>query len=73
MRLVAGVPAEFQRDGIRFLSLVHDVDETDGWYLMMHEAQDDDSKFDSWHEAEADAREEALEDWGVTPGMWVEG
>lgn len=68
-KITAKVPASHQRDGIQFLALEFDID-TDGWYLYGHNDLSAPALFDLWNMSEEDAKEMAVNDWGVSPSDW---
>lgn len=71
MKFVAEVPASFRRDGIAWLVLWRDDNDTGGWFLDKHTDPMIASTFDSFYLSEEDARAEAREDWGVTAEIWM--
>lgn len=70
-RFVARVPELFHREQVAWLVLEF-APETGGWFLFGHADPDEPSVFDNWYENQAVAREQALEDWGVTQDDWKE-
>jgi hypothetical protein len=59
----------FRRDTIQWLVLEF-APETGGWFLFGHAERGEPSEFDNWYEDEGPAREQALDDWGVTEEDW---
>lgn len=71
-RLIAAVPANFQEQGIAWLVLEHDDQDTGGWFLFGHISLDTPSKFDGWYETRDKAECEALRQWGVSRDAWTD-
>jgi len=69
-RFIAEVPSLRQANGIRWLILEEDVEQTGGWYLYGHQDLDEGSDFDSWHLTRAQALQEAITRWGITESDW---
>jgi hypothetical protein len=68
---IAEVPAERQHQGIRWLILREDSQETGGWYLFAHSTLERACDFDSWHLTRGDAEREAAMCWGVLERNWL--
>lgn len=66
----ASIPADFQKDGIAYLTLEFDA-ASDGWFLYGHSALDAPPAFDLWNMTREDAIEMAANDWGVSPSSWT--
>lgn len=70
IRLTAAIPLTFQKQGIGWLVLEHDKQDTGGWFLFGHISLDTPSKFDGWYETREKAEDEALRQWGVSKDDW---
>jgi hypothetical protein len=70
-RLIADVPAEWQRDGIRTLVIEEDPSSR-GWFFFLHERWPGPDKADYWHESREDAIHHAESVWGVSADSWRE-
>lgn len=73
MRLIGRVPADFQSDGIVWIVLEDDPDDTGGVYLFGHRSPLDECEFDFWYEDFVAAKRHAENDWGVQEADWKEG
>ena len=71
-KLSALIPSSFQKQGISWLILEHDDQDTGGWFLYGHISLDTPSKFDGWYETREKAESEALRQWGVDKDAWTE-
>lgn len=56
---ITNVPKQFQKQGVRFLVLEEDKEDTKGWFLFGHRDLDEGSIFDSWHAKLEEAKMEA--------------
>ena len=70
-KIVAAVPDDHQKEGVYSLSIEFDAN-TDGWYLNGHD-KNGAALFDFWNMSEQDAKELALQDWGVAISAWEQG
>ena len=43
---------------------------SDGWFLYAHTSPETPPALEMWHMSEEDAREQALQDWGVNDSDW---
>ena len=68
----ATIPNNNQKDGITCLSLEFDPD-SDGWFLYGHSAPDETPSLELWNMSEEDAKNMALNDWGVSLNDWNAG
>jgi hypothetical protein len=53
------MPLAHQGEGIRWLILEDDVENTGGWYLYGHKDLDGGAIFDSWHPTRSEVLQEA--------------
>ncbi len=67
----AEIPEEFRADGIRWLVLDEDEQDTGGVFLYCHRSLQEESEYDGWHEDLAKAQLEAAREWGVLEEAWV--
>lgn len=65
--LIAEVPAERQRDGIRWLVIEADCG---GWFLSLHDEWPGPCKWHHWYHSREDILSDAERIWGVSPGSW---
>lgn len=72
IKLTAVVPASFQKQGICWLVLEHDAQDTGGWCLYGHISLDTPCEFDGWYETREQAESEALRQWGVGKDAWTD-
>jgi len=70
-KFYAMVPRAFQKDGVHFLVLEHDSNETGGWFLFYHDTLSTPCLFDGWYETKEKALDEAL-GIGVEKDAWHE-
>ena len=71
-RLAAAIPATFQKQGVNWLVLELDAEDTGGWFLYGHTSLDTPSKLDGWYETREKAEGEALRQWGVGKDAWID-
>lgn len=71
MRLIAQIPEKSRDDGIEWLILEEDKEDTGGVFLYGHKSLDEESEFDSWHENIESAQREAEMQWGVNKVDWL--
>ena len=70
MRRVAPVPKEFEKQGIRWVVIESDAEESGGVFIFLHSSLDQPCEFDDWYETMEIAETEALRGWGVGPNSW---
>jgi hypothetical protein len=73
MRRVAAIPREFQREGIAWLVMENDPENTGGVFLYLHAALDEPCKYDQWHLTAELAEAQASREWGVQSNSWRAG
>lgn len=71
MRLIAQIPEASRQNGIEWLVLEEDREDTGGVYLYCHKLLTEESEYDSWHEDIEDAKTEAEAQWGVNKHDWI--
>lgn len=73
MRLVAQLKGPPDPEGIRWLVIETDEEDTGGVFLFYHQSLDEPSEFDSWYENVEGAKREASDRWGVGEEDWRPG
>jgi hypothetical protein len=69
-RLVAEIPPIHRRDGLRWVVLEVDTEDTGGVYLYWHTELDSEAAFDDWYEDVERAKAGAV--WrGIPMGAWA--
>jgi hypothetical protein len=69
-RWQVAIPVQSRREGLSWLLIEHDAEDTAGYFLFEHETLSGPCKSDTWHETLKAAQRQAQRDWGVTPEQW---
>lgn len=71
MQKMAKVKPAFQKQGIEWLVLEEDFENTGGVFLYLHTSLEKPCDFDLWYENLEQATNQANSIWGVTKTDWV--
>lgn len=70
VKLLAEIPSPYRRDGLRWVVLESDPDDTGGTFLYFHESPESEAVFDEWYETLPQAKASAEERWGIGEAAW---
>jgi hypothetical protein len=69
-RWYAEIPAHARRDGLLWLVIERDPDNSNAYFLFEQETLSGPCKYDTWHETFEAAQRQAQWRWGVAPEQW---
>jgi len=69
-KLYSEVPEFYRRDGVRWIVLDYDSDDTGGYFLYLHESLDEEAIYDEWYENRLQAELSAEDSWGIASEKW---